>query len=84
MGFQPSMEMKHDYPDRSVQLHVHTMRDFSGEVHALEGQALEWVSVGVGSVGVGSVGELRELDFLQGNQAMIEKLELERMQQNNK
>lgn len=61
----PFMEIKHDYPDRSVQLYVHTVKDFAGDVRALEGQAIKWVSIG----------ELRKLDFLQGNQAMIEKLE---------
>ncbi len=64
---QPFMEIKHDYPDRSVQLYVRTVNTFSGEVKALEGQALKWVHIS----------ELRELDFLQGNQAMIEKLESE-------
>ena len=62
---QPFMEIKHDYPDRSVQLYVHTVNQFEGEVSALEGQALKWVSIEA----------LSELDFLQGNTAMIEKLE---------
>ncbi len=59
------MEIQHDYPDRHVNLFVHTVREFVGEVTPLEGQALQWVAIG----------ELKYLDFLQGNQAMIEKLE---------
>ncbi len=61
----PFMELCHDYPDRRVKLYVHTATSFTGEVAALEGQALRWVSIN----------ELSELDFLQGNQPMITKLE---------
>lgn len=61
---EPLMRVEHDYPDRHVLLHVHTINDFSGEVSALEGQALKWVLVS----------ELTELDFLQGNQVILDKL----------
>ncbi len=61
---EPLMNVEHDYPDRHVLLHVHTIRDFSGVVSALEGQALKWVSVS----------ELGGLDFLQGNQVILDKL----------
>ena len=59
------MLVEHDYPDRHVRLHVHTIREFDGQVQALEGQALKWVSLE----------QLNELDFLEGNQAILEKLE---------
>ncbi len=59
------MQIQHDYPDRHVHLYVHTVRGFKGEVQALEGQALKWVAIE----------ELRDLDFLQGNEPMIRKLE---------
>ncbi len=62
---EPFMEITHDYPDRLVQLYVHTVKTFSGEPRSLEGQALKWVSIS----------DLRELDFLQGNQTIIDKLE---------
>ena len=58
------MLVEHDYPDRHVRLHVHTIRDFQGDVQALEGQALKWVNVD----------ELHTLDFLQGNQVILERL----------
>lgn len=65
MASKPFMEISHDYPDRKVQLYVRTCRHFSGDVVPLEGQALKWVNIA----------DLRKLDFLQGNQVMIEKLE---------
>ena len=60
----PLMMVEHDYPDRHVRLHVHTIRDYRGDVQALEGQQLKWVSLC----------ELNTLDFLQGNQVILQKL----------
>jgi len=60
----PLMKLDHDYPDRHVRLHVQIIDEYTGSVRALEGQALQWVSVD----------ELSELDFLQGNQRIIETL----------
>ncbi|MFT6407710.1 MAG: 8-oxo-dGTP diphosphatase [Arenicella sp.] len=60
----PLMMVEHDYPDRHVRLHVHTIRDFHGDARPQEGQALKWVTLE----------ELYELDFLQGNQVILEKL----------
>jgi len=48
------MLVEHDYPDRKVRLHVHTVRSFSGTIQPLEGQALKWVGMK----------ELAELDFI--------------------
>lgn len=59
------MLIEHDYPDRHVRLHVRTVKDFSGKARPLEGQALNWVAVC----------DLSELDFLQGNQGVIEELQ---------
>lgn len=61
---QRFMEVAHDYPDRQVALFVRTASEYTGLVRSLEGQALKWVAVQ----------ELSDLDFLQGNQVMIEKL----------
>lgn len=58
------MLLEHDYPDRHVRLHVHAVKEFQGDACALEGQVLKWVTVE----------ELFELDFLQGNQAILERL----------
>lgn len=60
----PLMMVEHDYPDRQVRLHVHTIRSFKGEAKALEGQALKWIDVA----------QLHTLDFLQGNQVILDKL----------
>jgi len=61
---KPLMEVKHDYPDRHVCLHVHTVHDYNGEANPLEGQSLKWVRLD----------ELGQLDFLQGNQIILERL----------
>jgi len=61
---EPFMQIDHDYPDRQVRLYVRTVKEFEGQVQSLEGQALKWVSISV----------LPEIDFLQGNKVMIDKL----------
>ncbi|RBP49878.1 8-oxo-dGTP diphosphatase MutT [Arenicella xantha] len=61
---EPLIEVNHEYPDRSVRLLVRTVLSYQGQVRSLEGQALAWVTLD----------ELDELDFLQGNQAIIDAL----------
>jgi len=65
LSSKPLMLVDHDYPDRHVRLHVHTIKHFEGDADSQEGQALKWVSLQ----------ELNELDFLQGNQVILEKLQ---------
>ena len=60
------MQVEHDYPDRQVSLTVYTISEYQGQVQAMEGQALQWVSIG----------ELDSLNFLKGNQAIIDVLKL--------
>ncbi len=60
----PLILVEHDYPDRHVRLHVHTIRSYEGEVRPMEGQALKWVDFS----------ELKQLDFLQGNRVILDKL----------
>jgi len=68
-GSSHLMLVEHDYPDRHVRLHVHIVREFQGEVQELEGQALRWIDIE----------NLHTLDFLQGNQIILDKLlELEK------
>jgi 8-oxo-dGTP diphosphatase len=62
---RPLMLVEHDYPDRHVRLHVHTITDFEGDARSEEGQALKWVTLE----------QLNQLDFLQGNQVILEKLQ---------
>ena len=61
---QPFLEIKHDYPDKSVHLDIHLVEDFSGEPAHLEGQTTLWLSIN----------ELNGYDFPQANQVIIEKL----------
>lgn len=60
----PLIELEHDYPDRKVRLYVRHIEDYQGEARGLESQALKWVELN----------ELKTLDFLQGNQPIIELL----------
>lgn len=38
------LRLRHDYPDRVVELHVFTVERFGGEPRGLEGQPLRWVT----------------------------------------
>jgi 8-oxo-dGTP diphosphatase len=61
---RPLMLLEHDYPDRHVRLHVRVVEEYQGEVQSLEGQAIKWVAPM----------ELKGLDFLQGNQSILDAL----------
>lgn len=39
------MTLHHDYPDRSVELSMWRVQEFSGEARPLDGQKLEWVEL---------------------------------------
>lgn len=41
----PLLEVRHDYPDKSVLLDVWLVTAFSGEPHGNEGQPVRWVDV---------------------------------------
>lgn len=41
---EPLLQLRHDYPDRTVELDVFVVADFQGEARGLEGQALRWVA----------------------------------------
>jgi len=58
------MLLEHNYPDRHVRLYVQVIKQFSGTITAMEGQALKWVELD----------QLESIDFLKGNQAIVEKL----------
>jgi 8-oxo-dGTP diphosphatase len=42
---EPLLVCRHDYPDRSVELHVWRVTEYSGEPRGLEGQPLRWVAL---------------------------------------
>ena len=58
------MVLEHNYPDRHVRLHVQIIKKFSGCASPMEGQALKWLALG----------DLGSVDFLQGNQAIVDAL----------
>ena len=58
------MVLEHDYPDRHVKLYVQLIKDYVGDVWAMEGQALRWVQLK----------ELTDIDFLEGNQEITQAL----------
>ena len=41
----PFMTYRHEYPERSVELHVFLVERYTGEPWGVEGQPLRWVSV---------------------------------------
>jgi 8-oxo-dGTP diphosphatase len=40
----PLLQLRHDYPDRVVELDVFVVDDYGGEPQGLEAQALKWVA----------------------------------------
>lgn len=43
---EPLIEIRHDYPDKSVLLDVWVVSQFSGQAKGNEGQPIEWAPVG--------------------------------------
>ena len=60
----PLVEIRHDYPDKSVLLDVWKVTRFDGEAHGKEGQAIQWVKLRA----------LNEYNFPAANQGIIEAL----------
>lgn len=58
------MEIEHNYPDKKVSLHVYIVSDFAGEPYGAEGQESAWFHFN----------SLKNLDFPEANQNIIEKL----------
>jgi 8-oxo-dGTP diphosphatase len=49
----PLLQLRHDYPDRVVELDVYEIDDYGGEPSGLEAQALKWVAAAeLGGVGL--------------------------------
>ncbi|MEO0367771.1 MAG: 8-oxo-dGTP diphosphatase MutT [Pseudomonadota bacterium] len=59
------LNWQHDYPDRFVNLFVRFIRAYEGAPSAQEGQAIKFVSAR----------DLTNLNFLQGNKAIIDALQ---------
>ena len=61
---QPYVTIEHDYPEKSVRLDFHLVRDFDGEPSGCEGQAFQWVTIDA----------LATLTFPDANQLVVDKL----------
>ena len=61
---EPAFVVRHRYPDRSVELNVWRVIDCRGEATGREGQVVCWVAPR----------ELAGLDFLEGNQTIVERI----------
>ena len=59
---EPAFAVRHRYPDRSVELNVWRVIKYRGKATGREGQAVRWVAPW----------ELSGLDFLDGNQTIVE------------
>ncbi|WP_444896376.1 8-oxo-dGTP diphosphatase MutT [Microbulbifer sp. EKSA008] len=59
---QPLVEIRHDYPEKTVLLDTWQVTQFTGEALGLEQQEIKWVSAG----------ELDNFQFPDANQAIIE------------
>jgi 8-oxo-dGTP diphosphatase len=60
----PFMRVRHDYPDRSVELSLWVIERYAGTPQGLEGQRLAWVAPG----------ELRAAGILEADRPFIEAL----------
>ena len=58
------IQVRHDYPGKSVLLDVWGVWEFSGELVGKEGQTIHWVTIT----------ELPDYDFPEANQAIVQSL----------
>lgn len=61
---EPLLEVRHDYPEKSVLLDVWCVRAFDGEPRGNEGQPLCWVALG----------QLADYSFPEANQPIIDAI----------
>jgi len=61
---EPAFVVRHRYPDRSVELNVWRVINYRGKATGQEGQIVCWVAPR----------ELAGLDFLDGNQTIVERI----------
>jgi len=63
---RPLLDIRHDYPDKSVRLDVWLVTGFEGQAHGAEGQPVRWVSAA----------ELDEYDFPAANGPIVQAAQL--------
>ena len=61
---EPAFVVRYRYPDRSVELNIWRVIDCCGKASGREGQVVCWVTPR----------ELTKLDFLEGNQTIVERI----------
>ena len=61
---EPAFAVRHRYPDRPVELNVWRVTKCRGKATGREGQVVRWVAPQ----------ELASLDFLEGNQTIVERV----------
>ena len=61
---EPAFVVRYRYPDRSVELNIWRVIDWRGNAIGREGQVVRWVAPR----------ELAALDFLVGNQTIVERI----------
>jgi 8-oxo-dGTP diphosphatase len=60
----PIVQVRHNYPDKSVLLDVWAVKEYSGKLIGKEGQPIRWVAIP----------ELPDYDFPEANQAIVQSL----------
>lgn len=63
---EPLIQIRHDYPDKSVFLDVHKVTDFSGEPKGNEGQPVKWIDPS----------DLKSFEFPAANRPIIHAINL--------
>ncbi|SDR81413.1 8-oxo-dGTPase [Halopseudomonas litoralis] len=63
---RPLLDIRHDYPDKSVRLDVWLVTGFEGQAHGAEGQPVRWVSAA----------ELDDYDFPAANAPIVRAAQL--------
>ena len=66
LSWEPLISIEHTYPEKTVLLDVWIVKDFHGEAHSREGQAVRWVTPN----------RLDQFDFPEANHGIIEALNI--------
>jgi len=64
LASEPLTTIAHDYPEKSVELHVFLVKEFEGVAKGVEGQIVKWVLMQ----------HLKELQFPEANDPIIKLL----------
>lgn len=65
LGSEKFMDIKFEYPEKSVWLDVHLIKKFSGTARGMEQQQVEWVPIS----------DLGQFEFPEANVTILEKIQ---------